>query len=188
MQYPGNAPPMRALPLAFVHDDGLLITLSRANADATHPHVKARAASLGIAVLGRLFIIDKIELARIIPMVSQELQRLDNLGIEEAGSMLDDETLRYLDDVDKLPPPGPFTTSYEDFMSADALACLCGPQPVWRGPEDSNPDGMPRKVRGLGADAQRTLGCVLYLLKHHCGGKPLETLLRSLYIGGDVDS
>merc|ERR1719424_2442664 len=35
--YPGNAPPMRALPLAFIQDDVELIALARANADATHP-------------------------------------------------------------------------------------------------------------------------------------------------------
>jgi len=90
--------------------------------------------------------------------------------------------------VDRLPGPGPLDASYEAFLSDETVACLCGPQPVWRGPSGAEPDGMPRMVRGLNADAQRTLGCVLYLLKHHQPGRPLETLLRSLYIGGDVDS
>eukprot|EP00931_Biecheleriopsis_adriatica_P092269 TRINITY_DN66090_c0_g1_i1.p1 TRINITY_DN66090_c0_g1~~TRINITY_DN66090_c0_g1_i1.p1 ORF type:complete len:520 (+),score=110.84 TRINITY_DN66090_c0_g1_i1:82-1641(+) len=188
MKYPGNAPPMRALPLAFLHDDVNLVKLALANADSTHPHVKARAASLGIAVLGRLFVIEKVTPSEVIPATSQELSRLDNLGVEAPGTMLDEETLQYLKDVDALPAPGTLTSSFEDFMTDDTLTGLCGPQPVWRGPDDSEPDGMPRMVRGLGADAQRTLGCVLYLLKHHSEGKPLETLLRSLYIGGDVDS
>ena len=43
-------------------------------------------------------------------------------------------------------------------------------------------------MSGLQADAMRTVGCVFYLLKHHTEGNILETLLRSLYIGGDVDS
>ena len=45
-QYPGNAAPMRALPLIFVQDDKIMIHLARANANSTHPHVKARAATL----------------------------------------------------------------------------------------------------------------------------------------------
>jgi len=46
----------------------------------------------------------------------------------------------------------------------------------------------PKFVRGLNADSMRTLGCVLYLLKHHTEGQPMQILLRSVYVGGDVDS
>ena len=31
-------------------------------------------------------------------------------------------------------------------------------------------------------------GCVLYLIKHYTEGDPAESLLRSVYVGGDVDS
>ena len=45
----GNAPPMRALGIGFVSDAAERARLSRENADATHPHPEARAASLVIA-------------------------------------------------------------------------------------------------------------------------------------------
>lgn len=185
MRYPGNAPPMRALPLAFVADDALLVKLSRANADSTHPHPKARAASLGIALAGRLYLLDRVAPAALVAEVRQKLLALRSLDEES----FDDETLSYLQVVDDLPGPGPMdATNFEDFLADATVESLCGPQPVWRGPSGSNPDSKPRMVRGLDADAQRTLGCVLYLLKHHREGHTLETLLRSLYIGGDVDS
>eukprot|EP00927_Polykrikos_kofoidii_P024985 TRINITY_DN22557_c1_g1_i1.p1 TRINITY_DN22557_c1_g1~~TRINITY_DN22557_c1_g1_i1.p1 ORF type:complete len:671 (-),score=106.16 TRINITY_DN22557_c1_g1_i1:472-2484(-) len=187
MRYPGNAPPMRALPLAFVAGDARLVELAKANADATHPHIKARAASLGVAVAARCFLLERVASSDFIGAVGRELQRLDALS-ESPGEMVDAETLEYLVGVDALPPPGPLDKRYEDFMSDASLESLCGPQPVWRGPKGDPPDGMPRMVRGLNADAQRTLGCVLYLLKYHTEGASLETLRRCLCIGGDVDS
>jgi len=185
MQYPGNAPPMRALPLAFVSSDDQLVKLSRANADSTHPHRKARAASLGIAVLGRLFMMDRTNSASLVAGVCKRLQELQCLDEES----FDEETLSYLQIVDSLPAPGPVdASSFESFLADSTVEALCGSQPVWRGPTGDAPDRMPRMVRGLNADAQRTLGCVVYLLKHHREGHALKTLLRSLYIGGDVDS
>ena len=55
---PGNAPPMRALPLAFVVDPAERERLATANADATHPHNKARFASLGIVEAARFLLVE----------------------------------------------------------------------------------------------------------------------------------
>merc|ERR1712176_1606060 len=183
-EYPGNAPPMRALPLCFIERDELLVRLAKANADSTHPHVKARAASLGIALAGRYFIMNRHPAENIISHVCNALTKLK----EHDESMFDDETISYLKRVDMLPEPGPLESGHAHFLSDEARTQLCGPQPIWRGPDGSPPDKMPRMVRGLGADAQRTLGCVLYLLKFHTEGTQMQTLLRSVYIGGDVDS
>eukprot|EP00658_Telonema_sp_P-2_P022101 TRINITY_DN18823_c0_g1_i2.p1 TRINITY_DN18823_c0_g1~~TRINITY_DN18823_c0_g1_i2.p1 ORF type:complete len:122 (-),score=19.47 TRINITY_DN18823_c0_g1_i2:88-453(-) len=82
---------------------------------------------------------------------------------------VDEETLEYLRVVDSLPGPGDVgSESYDDFLSNLMIESLCGPQPLFPG------------CHGLGADAMRTLGCVLYLLKHHTkAGGPLEILLRA---------
>eukprot|EP00928_Gymnodinium_smaydae_P005345 TRINITY_DN11825_c0_g1_i1.p1 TRINITY_DN11825_c0_g1~~TRINITY_DN11825_c0_g1_i1.p1 ORF type:complete len:606 (-),score=66.17 TRINITY_DN11825_c0_g1_i1:268-2064(-) len=186
MRYPGNAPPMRALPLAFVADDARLTELARRNADATHPHIKARAASLGIAIVGRYVVIERGALDGLIPHLTRRLAELNEA--DPSKSMVDEETLTYLREVDELPGPGPLDSTYESFMSEATLVKLCGTQPIWRGPDGNPPDHNPRLVQILNADAQRTLGCVAYLLRHHREGQAMETVLRSLYIGGDVDS
>lgn len=188
-QYPGNAPPMRALPLAFIKDDSLMIQLAIANADATHPHPKARASSLGIALGAQYYVIEQREPSGIITWVLKRLQgcSLQRPGVSEVLE-LDPQTMSYLAEVDALPGPGRLDAGYQDFMADSTLICLCGPQPVWQGKEVKPLDGSPRLVRGLGADAQRTLGCVLYMLKHHVAGMQLQTLLRCVCVGGDVDS
>ena len=40
-EFPGNAPPMRALPLAFLDDAAEREKLAILNADTTHPHPRA---------------------------------------------------------------------------------------------------------------------------------------------------
>ena len=55
-----SAPPMCALPLAFARgDDRALARRCRANADATHPHPKARGAGLVVALAVRAFVRDR---------------------------------------------------------------------------------------------------------------------------------
>eukprot|EP00401_Gymnodinium_catenatum_P080264 CAMPEP_0117596608 /NCGR_PEP_ID=MMETSP0784-20121206/74406_1 /TAXON_ID=39447 /ORGANISM="" /LENGTH=144 /DNA_ID=CAMNT_0005398907 /DNA_START=1 /DNA_END=431 /DNA_ORIENTATION=+ len=144
MAYPGNAPPMRALPLAFLPDD-LMLRYSMANAESTHPHPKA--------------------------LVVASLRGLDAAGDTDGA---DEETLRYLERVDALPPPRRLPCE-PPFLAADALETLCGPQPIWRTAAEGGT--RPRRVTGLEADAMRTAGCVLWLLKHHVAGQPLDTLL-----------
>jgi len=173
-EYVGNAPPMRALPLAFA-SDAVMMALHRANADSTHPHPKGRASSLLIALTGRFFMVQRSHPSSLITDVLAQFQKLTSE--EHHRDMTDATIVPYLEAVDALPPPRDVTP----MLTEEHLTVLCGPQPIWKGPH-------PRLVRGLNADAQRTAGCVLYLLKHHVGGRPLQTLLRSLYVGGDVDS
>lgn len=71
--------------------------------------------------------------------------------------------------------------AFEAFVSDATLQTLCGPQPVWQAQRA-------RPVRGLNADAMRTLGCVPWVLKHHSARKPKQALLRAICIGRDVDS
>jgi len=179
VEYPGNAPPMRALPLAFL-PEALLLQFSIDNADATHPHPKARLSSLIVALLGRAVLVDGMGTGhRLIPTLILELKRF--MRIEAA--LEDPDILPYLTSVDSLPGPGKLYGSYESLYPKSTIETLCGAQPIW-----SKAEGKPREVSGLGADAMRTAGCVVYLLKWHREGAVMETLLRSLYIGGDVDS
>ena len=180
--YVGNAPPMRALPLAFVPEAKLLL-LHRRNADASHPHPKGRLASLAIALAARRFILQRCDRHSLISAVLQDLRRmLTEATKQDRQEMEDVEFEPYLQSVDALPPPGPIDQAYTDFLAPTTLEMLCGPQPVWNLPQDV------RVVHGLGADAQRTVGCVLYLLKHSSTGQVLRLLRQSCYIGGDVDS
>ena len=61
---------MRALPLAFARgDDRTLARRCRANADATHPHPKARGAGLVVALAVRAFVRDRCAPACIVTEV-----------------------------------------------------------------------------------------------------------------------
>ena len=70
---PGNAPPMRALPLAFLAA-AQRERLSVANADATHPHPKARAASLLIASACHHLVVRRRPAAHVLRAALDELQ------------------------------------------------------------------------------------------------------------------
>lgn len=56
-QYPGNAAPMRAVPLGFAPKQHLN-RYAIINADATHPHPKARAASIAVARATRYLLLE----------------------------------------------------------------------------------------------------------------------------------
>mmetsp|Transcript_62816 Transcript_62816/g.119395 ORF Transcript_62816/g.119395 Transcript_62816/m.119395 type:complete len:602 (-) Transcript_62816:28-1833(-) len=177
---PGNAPPMRALGLAFLPDD-LMLQYSIANAESTHPHPKATTATLCIVYAARKFVCDRAPTATIITDVISSLSKLDSGD----PAVPDEETMQYLAQVDSLPAPQPVDCD-PPWLSAAALETLCGPQPIWKTSEEGG--RRPRRVTGLDADAMRTAGCVLWVLKHHVAGRCLDTLLWSMYIGGDVDS
>ena len=83
---PGNAPPMRALPLAFV-DRASCEKLCRSNADATHPHAKARAASFLVAQAARWLIVERGDKSCILEVALERLQASD-LRHEETASLL----------------------------------------------------------------------------------------------------
>ncbi|CAE7244474.1 frmA [Symbiodinium natans] len=172
---PGNAPPMRALPLAFV-DPGCCQELCRANADTTHPHPKARAASYLIAQAARWLIVEKGRKQKVLEVALERLQASDLNHLE---------TVSLLQKIQELPDYHSFGQRLQGMPEA-VHALLCGPQPH---PDLENvPGGQDgtSAVHGLGSDAMRTAGVVLYILRFHRG--PRDALLTSLYIGGDVDS
>jgi ADP-ribosylglycohydrolase len=158
-EYPGNAPPMRAIPLGFLPNE-FMFKLAIINADATHPHPKAQAASLLVARATRYLVLMNGKPSDIIQYCKKDIAQLDQ------------ETEKYLEAVDELPD------SNENELNEHEFEILCGPQPIL------HPHG--HTIYGIGADSMRTAGCVLYVLKHH--KSPFATLKAAIRIGGDVDS
>jgi len=172
---PGNAPPMRALPLAYVEDAKIREQLCILNANATHPHPRARAASFLIAE-GAKWLIGGGEQKAVL---SRSLQRLKSSKASDAA------TEAHLKKLDELEDYHAWGDRFKDLPPA-THELLCGPQPC--PPADgigAGEDGS-SKMHGLWSDAMRTSALVLYLLKHHQG--PLDILRASVDIGGDVDS
>ena len=172
---PGNAPPMRALPLAFV-DPACCQELCRANSDATHPHPKARAASYLMAQAARWLIVEKGEKNRLLEVALQRLK---------ASDLHHEETASLLQQIAELPDYHSFGQRLRR-MPEHVHALLCGPQPHPDLAHVAGGQDGTSAVHGLGSDAMRTAGVVLYILRFQRG--PRDALLTSLYIGGDVDS
>lgn len=177
---PGNAPPMRSLALGFVADASARERLCTINADATHPHPKTRAASFLVATACRFLVVEKRAKDKVLV---ESRQALENSALKEQ------DTLEHLKKLEKLP-------DYHDYgerlrnMPDDVHALICGPQPC---PEMLHHKvGEPgdwesgRRMHGIGSDAMRTAGAVLYLVQH-CT-TPVDLLMGSVDIGGDVDS
>jgi ADP-ribosylglycohydrolase len=135
-KYPGNAPPMRAVPFGFLPLERLL-DAAKINATCTHPHPKAIDASIGVAIACKALLIDKIDQKNII------LHCLKYLN--------DAETVEKLKLAENLPAFNQLTDS--DF------ALLCGPQPL------EKPEFL-SGICGLSSNSMYTLICVLYVLKH----------------------
>lgn len=152
--YPGNAPPMRAIPIGFVSED-LINAYAIINADVSHPHPKARAASIIVARAARFLIVEEGSHELLIPYCLNHIRDIDS------------ETYEYLCKIDKLGP----SLSEEDF------SFLVGPQPI--------PGFLPPRT-GLGCDAMRTAGTMLYILKH--SKSAFEGFCTAIRTGGDVDS
>ncbi|CAE8623746.1 unnamed protein product, partial [Polarella glacialis] len=173
---PGNAPPMRALPIAFVDDPVARERLCIANANSTHPHPRARAASFLVAEGARFLVVEKGKQNKVL---AEALRRL------RASSVSDAATEAHLEKLEALEDYHSFGDRFSA-MPASVLKLLCGPQPC--PPADGlscGHDGK-SKMNGLWSDAMRTASLMLYLLKHHQG--PLDILRASVDIGGDVDS
>lgn len=167
---------MRALPLAFIENNSLREKLSVMNANSTHPHARARAASFLVAEGARWLIVERGDQKEVI---GRALSRLQNSGVSDRATEV------HLQKIDEL-------EDYHDWggrfrkMPGHRHELLCGPQPC--PPADgigAGEDGS-SKMHGLWSDAMRTAAVVLYLLKHHRG--PLDILRASVDIGGDVDS
>lgn len=156
--YPGNAPVMRAVPLGFLPGE-LIDSYAVINADATHPHPKARAASILIARAARYMIIEKGDPERIMAYCAGFVHGIDS------------EMDQYLTKIDLLPAP--------ETISEAELVILLGPQPI-------EPPRFPAGIKGLPSDAVLTAGAVLWVLKY--AQTTMDGLKTAVYLGGDVDS
>ena len=104
---PGNAPPMRAVPLGFA-DPKKINEYAIINADTTHPHPKARAASILVARAAEYMIVRHGEQAGVIEYCKTFIDEKDTIRLLEEANHLD--IPERLDEKD-----------YE---------VLCGPQPI----------------------------------------------------------
>ena len=156
--YPGNAPVMRSIPFGILLQDDQINSACIINADVTHPHPKARVASILIARAAQHLLVLKLPQSNLISSCRKFV-----LG-------MDPETDSYLEKVDQLPNS---LDSFENYCF------LVGPQPI-----KSFMTG--EMIIGLNSDAMRTAGTALHLLKF-CK-TPFEALRRSILVGGDVDT
>jgi len=159
LKYPGNAPPMRAVPMGLLKDD-LINPYALINADATHPHPKARSASILVARAAEYVMVQKAYPKHVITYCKEHVK-----GIDE-------ETDQQLFLMDQLPIPGKLEEQHYEI--------LCGPQPLQK------PVSWATGIKGLGSDAMRTACTALYVIKHSTN--TFTALKTSISIGGDVDS
>lgn len=171
---PGNAPPMRSLPLAFIADASVRARLCRVSADATHPHPKARAASLLVAAAARWMVVRQGDRQRVVEIALAELRDSD---------LRESETETLLEAVERLPDWHSYGPRFQSMPTA-VHNLLCGPQPIRT--KALYPGDIDTNRCGLDSDAMRTAAVMLYVLKWHQG--PLDALAASVDIGGDVDS
>ena len=157
-QYPGNAPPMRVVPLSLL-PSFVIDSFAAINAKATHPHPKAIAASILVARAAYYLLTDQQKSSTLISACIKHIEQLDT------------ETSELLSKIDTLPHPTQLTHSQ--------LNLLCGPQPI------KAPRFLPG-INGLPSDAMLTAGAALYILKH--ASNAFEGLKWAINLGGDVDS
>lgn len=156
--HPGNAPPMRVVPLGFINEN-LIYSYAVLNADATHPHNEARMASVVIAKATEYILIKKGEQKDII-------KNLNNYVWGEQAKKI-------LEQTDKLPLP-------EELTEKD-YEVLCGPQPIPYLAKEKN-----FILYGLPCESLLTATAAVYILKH--SNNAFEGLKNSINLGGDVDS
>lgn len=133
---PGNAPVMRAIPIAFTHQETLR-NYAIINADVTHPHPAARNASLLAVLTAWHFLRNHGTKEKLFSFLRNEL----------ANS----EIIEHINAVDALPDPEHLTES--DFIT------LHGTQPIPFIPWDNN-------VYGLPCAALKTALNIAYVMKH----------------------
>ncbi len=134
--YPGNAPPMRAIPIGFVKEE-LINEYAVINATSTHPHPKAVDASILVARAARGLLVEGIEQEALIPYCRQYIT--------------DEETIEALQAADRL--YGPYLLEGKDFE------VLCGPQPLQK-------KEFIEGLYGLSSNAMYTAVAALYFVKH----------------------
>lgn len=134
---PGNAPPMRAIPIGFSNPDKIN-QYATINAIATHPHPKAIAASILIARATEHLVVNNGKQKDV---------------IEYSKSFIDDEeTTKLLEEADQLRSP--------ECLDDSAYEVLCGPQPI---PWFANKG---KELYGLPCSSMRTGISSLYIVKH----------------------
>ncbi|MFC1697264.1 ADP-ribosylglycohydrolase family protein [Nanoarchaeota archaeon] len=131
---PGNAPPMRAVPLGFINDS-LINKYAIINADSTHPHPKGRAASIIVA-----------RAAEFLLMKNGKREDLIDYCLEHIKG-IDKEMEQSIPKIKKLPHPDLFKNEFYRF--------LCGPQPLKR--------PIPG-IMGMPSDSMYTAYCTLHIL------------------------
>jgi len=135
-QYPGNAPPMRAVPIGFVREDRIN-SYSILNAISTHPHPKAIDSSILIARATRALLVDDINQKDLIPHCIQYIT--------------DKETIEKLKLADNLHSP--------ELLQGKDFEVLCGPQPLQK-------KEFIEGLYGLSSNAMYTAISALYFIKH----------------------
>lgn len=133
---PGNAPVMRALPLAFIAWNDMH-SYAIINADVTHPNDNGRKASLLTVLTAWHFLRNNGEAHNLIAFL------LENCN--------DDVARNALKKIDRLPLPGK--------LSGEDYVFLHGPQPLPYISWDKN-------IYGLSCAAMKTALNVVYVLKH----------------------
>lgn len=134
---PGNAPPMRAVPLGFVKSDKIN-EYAIINANATHPNPKAQTASILIARASEYMLVKQEDPSNI---------------INYCKSFIDDkETIELLIKADKLKDP--------KYLSSKEFEILCGPQPI---PFLASQGKI---IEGLPCSSMRTAVSALYIIKN----------------------
>ncbi len=150
---PGCAPPMRAVPLGLI-DSKLINPYAIINADASNNFPKAEASSILVARASEYLIVQDGDQKSIFSYCKKFIS--------------DEDTLRYLEQVDKLPPE----------LDNSEFEALCGPQPM--------PNFKHREVVGLPCSAMRVAGAALYVLKY--SDSAFSGLKKAIQLGGDVDT
>ena len=134
---PGNAPVMRAAPLAWVDVDKINY-FAEINARATHPNPVAVQSSQCLAQAAYFMMVQKGDGKEVIAHC------IDSIPLDKAF-------IHYFKAIEALPV-------YDTLSERDFVA-LCGPQPI------VEPYFLPG-ILGVPSDAFYTIGCVLYVLKH----------------------
>ncbi|MDJ1492362.1 ADP-ribosylglycohydrolase family protein [Cytophagaceae bacterium DM2B3-1] len=156
--YPGNAPVMRAIPFGLVPENKI-DSYAIINANTTHPHPKARVASILIARATYYLLVKQGNPAELIFYCQEHVKGLDT------------ETDVLLQNINNLPGP--------EQLLEEQYQILCGPQPI-------QPPRFLPGIKGVPSDAMLTVGCILYILKHI--NDTFAGLRFAINLGGDVDS
>lgn len=138
--------------------EDLINQYCKINANATHPNINAIISSQCIARATEYILVKKGDQKKVIDYCRKTVR-------------LNEEYSVYFDKIDSL-------GIYSD-LEKEGFEVLCGSQPIQKPYFLSGINGVP-------SDSKYTTGCVLYILKTSLN--PMDALMRSVNLGGDVDS